>query len=80
MTDSTSEFVELKQGPTVPLAAYLLALRLEDAGLVLRAQGGFLRVSTTAGEKPSLSPEDADQIRQWKPHLMMLADYRAPDL
>ena len=70
--------VSLLGGLTVPAEAYNLALELEKRGLALRVEGDRLRVSGPDG-KPDLSEADTTAIRRWKPHLIALAEYRAPE-
>ena len=76
---SNEGFVELKDGPTVPVAAYLLAIRLEQEGFRMSQITGFdgprLKVTAADGGKADLSPELREAITTWKHHLLMLLNY-----
>jgi hypothetical protein len=62
---SVSDFVTLRNGYVVPLAALQLALNLEDRGCVLRLDGDQL----FAGPRDRLTDDDRVAIRRWREHL-----------
>jgi hypothetical protein len=64
-------FTTLKQGPTVPDAAFVLSIDLEARGFRLYRDGSVLRV--TQGEK--LTAEDRAAILKYKLHLLSIVDY-----
>ncbi len=72
LTSSRSEFVALKGGLAVPLAALQLLWRLEDRGLEVRLseRGGLL-----VGPRAELTPDDRAAIREHKPVLVTLVAY-----
>jgi hypothetical protein len=67
----TSDFVTLKSGLTLPVAALQLAWALEDRGLHFSADGDILSV----GPGDRLTDADRAQIRRWKTHLLALVGY-----
>jgi hypothetical protein len=71
-----SELVFLRGGLVVPSAPYLLALELEERGFTLSQEGDVLVV--TPPER--LTRIDCQEIRRWKPHLLALINYRAPEM
>lgn len=76
---SDDRFIELRNGPSVPVEAFRLAQDLiTTRGLVLRQEGDLLRVSNPDGSRPDLSPEDVEAIRKWKAHLLALIAYAPP--
>jgi hypothetical protein len=70
---SVSDFVTLRGGLTLPLAAVRLAFDLEDRGLHLRIDGDVLSV----GPGDRLTDADRALIRRWKPHLLTIVAYDA---
>ena len=64
------EFLTLREGPTLPIAAIELAIDLELRGCCLHRSAGKLIVTGA-----QLSDEDRNQIRQFKLHLIELAAY-----
>ena len=75
---STSDFVTLNGGLTVPAEPVWLALNLEAQGfLLVGLEDGTLRVRRVDGQDPAtvLSGEDRAAITRWKPHLIALSDY-----
>jgi hypothetical protein len=74
---TTTAFVVLKGGLTLPLEALKLAWALEDRGATFAVDGKDLVV-----DGPSGLLTDADQvaIRRWKLHLMAMAIYRPPEV
>jgi hypothetical protein len=72
------EFVELRGGLTLPVDILEFALKLENRGLDLQADGEVLRVTSDAG-KPDLSDEEMAFIRLRKPFLLAVASYLPPD-
>ena len=70
---SACEFVVLRGGLTLPVAAIRLALDLEARGLHLGVDGDMLLI----GPRELLSDADRVLIRQWKPHLLALISYSA---
>lgn len=71
------EFVELRGGLTLPTDVLEFALRLEDRGVHIQANGDVLKVTADEG-KPVLSEEEVAFIRSRKPHLLAVAGYQAP--
>jgi len=65
---TSSEYVTLASGLTVPLAAITLAIDLETRGFVLTVQGDDLFVRPGA----KLTPTDRALIAKWKLHLLAL--------
>jgi hypothetical protein len=72
------EFVELRGGLTLPVDILQFALKLENRGLHLQADGEILRVTSDAG-KPDLSEDEMAFIRLRKAHLLAVASYLPPD-
>ena len=72
------EFVELKGGLMLPVEILDFALKLENRGLHLQADGEVLRVTSDTG-KPDLSVEEMAFIRLRKAHLLAVASYLPPD-
>ncbi len=68
-------FVQLQNGPVLPLEPVLLALALESRGFTLQADGTDLIV--VPGSR--LTPDDCDAIRRWKSHLLAIVSYVPPD-
>lgn len=79
--DSTSDSVLVLDGLTLPTKAVQLALRLENRGLKLYRQGDFLKVNDPSAEdgKPVLTTGEIDEIRKFKPFLLLLVDYCRED-
>ena len=73
-----TDFVTLKNGPTLPVDALSLAIDLDLRGLRLVCEGDTLRVIGPNG-KPELSPDDRSAIVKWKPHLLALVVYCSTD-
>jgi hypothetical protein len=84
MARHSEGFVELREGSTIPVAAYRLALRLEAEGLRLTAatgaDGPLLHVGLIGGGKATLDPDTVAEIRQWKHHLLQIVAYVAPSV
>jgi len=75
-----SELIALRGGLTVPREAFdLFHALVTHRGLVLTQDDDKLRVARADGSRPDLTPEDAALIRRWKPHLLALLAYRAPE-
>jgi hypothetical protein len=72
------EFVELRGGLTLPVDILEFALKLENRGLHLQADGEILRITSDAG-KPDLSEDEMAFIRPRKAHLLAVASYLPPD-
>ena len=66
-----SDFVTLRGGLTLPLAAVRLAFDLEERGLHLSVDGTVLNV----GPGDRLTDADRVLIRRWKSHLVAIASY-----
>lgn len=76
MTELLSEkFVSLRNGPDVPLDVFRLALDLELRGARFTVADGKLRID---GLK--VSAEEAAALKRWKPHVIALVEYRAPEV
>jgi hypothetical protein len=72
---SSSDFVTLRGGLTLPLAALQLAWDLEDRGLHLTLDGDGDVLSVGPGDR--LTDADRALIRRWKPHLLAIVAYDA---
>jgi hypothetical protein len=68
-----SDFVTLRSGLTLPLAALQFAWHLEERGLHM----GVLDDLLTVGPRDLLTPADRDLIRRWKLHLLAIVSYSA---
>jgi hypothetical protein len=68
---SASDFVQLRGGLVIPLAALRLAWSLEDRGCTFRVQADGL----IAGPRERLTDADRQAIRRWRTHLMAIAEY-----
>jgi hypothetical protein len=68
---ASSDYVCLRNGPTVPLAPLQLLWRLEDRGLRFRLDGDDLVISP----KEHLTDDDREQLRRWKAHVRVIVDY-----
>jgi hypothetical protein len=73
---SSSDFVVLKGGLTVPAAVLQLAWALWDRGLHMSVDGDML----TIGPREKVTDADRALIRRWKPHLLALISYDADKL
>ena len=75
-SDCHDRYVLLGNGFALPLEPLQLAWELHDRGLHLSREG-----SDTLVVQPhqSLTLEDRERIRRWKPHLLALLDYQAPE-
>lgn len=63
---NASDFVPLRGGLTLPIAALRLVWDLEDRGFSMRQDGDALRISP--GDR--LTDGDRLLIRRWKAHLL----------
>jgi len=70
---SSSDFVVLRGGLALPMAAWRLAWELEARGLHMAVDGDML----TIGPRELLTDEDRTAIRRWKPHLLAIVAYDA---
>jgi hypothetical protein len=59
---------------TVPVEVLRLLWSLEERGLRLSQNGDLLTVEP----RSRLTPDDCEQIRRWKPHLLALISYTPP--
>lgn len=75
MAASEGGYVLLAGGLCVPLEPFLLALELEARGFTVRRDGDALIVQP----HDQLTADDCRRIRRWKPHLIALLEYRAPE-
>jgi hypothetical protein len=73
---ASDSLVPLARGLVVPAEALALALDLEARGFQLQPDGSTLVV--TPPER--LTPQDCQQIRRLKRHLIALIDYRPPEV
>jgi hypothetical protein len=71
-SDDRDRFVQLKDGPVLPVAPCLLALELEERGFTMRREGG--NVLSVQPYDP-LTSYDYARIRRWKIHLLAILDY-----
>lgn len=69
-----ARFVALKGGLVLPLAAVQFALDLEQRGLQLRVEADDVLF---VGPRDRLTADDCVRIRQWKLHLLAIANYDA---
>jgi hypothetical protein len=74
-SDYHDRFVQLKDGPVLPVEPYLLALELETRGFTLAREEGEV-LSVQPYER--LTRQDYAAIRRWKWHLLALIDYIPP--
>jgi hypothetical protein len=77
MTLSASDFVLLKGGLTLPLAALRLTWDLENRGLELTTEGGDILI---AGPRERLTDDDRAALRRWKRHILVLLAYNPPEV
>jgi hypothetical protein len=70
-------FVYLRGGLTVPKAALLLAIDLEDRGIALKTDAEHQFV---VPDDPRLTSADQAAIARWRLHLAAIVDYRAPEM
>jgi hypothetical protein len=70
---SASDYVVLRGGLTLPLAALRVAWNLEARGLRLGVDGDML----TVGPRTLVTDADREALRRWKPHLLALVAYDA---
>jgi hypothetical protein len=70
---SGCDYVVLRGGLALPVAAVRLALDLEERGLHMGIDGDML----TVGPKELLTDHDRALIRRWKPHLLAIVAYDA---
>lgn len=70
-----SDFVTLRGGLTLPLAAVRLAFDLEERGLHLRVDDEGTVLSVGPGDR--LTDDDRLLIRRWKAHLVAIVAYNA---
>ncbi len=79
-----AQVIDLKNGPTLPIAVFELALALETRGFTFQAVGDQLRVipprDTNGTERDTLSEIDREAIKKWKLHLLAVVDYDAPPI
>ena len=73
---SRDDYVDLKNGPTVPLAVVVLAVDLEARGFRFILKAGSVTVTPAA----KLTDDDKAQITRWRQHLAGVVAYRAPDV
>jgi len=73
------DYVELLGGLTVPVDAFNVVHEFDRRGLILKQQGELLRISNADGSKPDLSAGDVERIKRWKPHMLALMNYVAPE-
>jgi hypothetical protein len=71
---AASEFITLKDGPTVPAAPLVLLLDLEARGFTLCQDGDALLIHPYE----RLTVSDCASIKRWRWHLLMLLDYQPP--
>jgi hypothetical protein len=76
MCESTDPLILLRGGLVVPVAPYLLLLRLERDGCTVRldADGGLL-----AAPRDRLTATDLAELRKWRPHIALLLQYTPDD-
>jgi hypothetical protein len=72
---SERRFVYLQRGLVVPLPAVEALLNLERAGHRLRVDGSDIVIEL----RGNLDAHDAEQLRRWKPHVLLLLSYVASD-
>ena len=71
-SDQRGRYVQLRNGPVLPVESILLALHLEKRGFTLTREG-----DDTLSVQPyqRLTTEDCIGIRRWKWHLLSIVDY-----
>ena len=68
---TAADFVRLRNGVTLPVAAVALALDLERRGIHLRSEDGQ---ALLVGPPDRLTDDDRAGVRRWKLHLLALLD------
>lgn len=71
----SDRFVHLQRGLVVPIEAVAAALAIERAGHRLRLDGDDLLIEPNG----TLDAHNVQQLRQWKPHVLLLLRYTASD-
>jgi len=75
-SDHHDRYVQLKNGPVLPVEPCVLALELEARGFTMtRMDGDVLNVQPYR----RLTAEDCAAIRRWKAHLLSIVDYQPPE-
>ena len=70
------EFVPLKGGLTIPVAALRLALALEARGIPLATDADHQFVVPSDDR---VTADDLEEIQRWRAHLGAIVEYRAPE-
>jgi TubC N-terminal docking domain len=70
-------FVTLRNGPTVPAEALLLALDLEQRSIPLATDADHQFISP---KDSRLTADDDAAIQRWRHHLGAIVEYRAPEV
>ena len=73
MSIASDRFVLLRGGLALPVEPYLLLLDLEARGLKVTRDGDDVLVRPGG----HLTPDDCQQFRRWKLHVLALLDYVA---
>jgi hypothetical protein len=76
-SDHHGRYVQLKNGPVLPVEPILLALELEGRGFQMHRQGGDV---LSVQPHKQLTADDCARIRQWKLHLLAIVDYSPPEV
>ncbi|MDP3719344.1 MAG: hypothetical protein Q8T13_16405 [Acidobacteriota bacterium] len=71
----SDRFVHLQRGFVVPVEAVEAALAIENAGHRLTLDGADLLIVPSG----PVDPHDLEQLRRWKPHVLMILKYTADD-
>jgi hypothetical protein len=69
-SDFDDRVVSLREGVIVPTPAYMLLMKIEERGCVVRREGNGLLVQRGA----QLTPEDWWSIRRWASQLLKMLD------
>jgi hypothetical protein len=76
MSCGSDRFIELRNGPVVPVEPLLLVLDLEARGFALTSADDQIIVSPGS----QLTADDCRQLKRWKSHVLALLAYTAPTL
>ena len=72
--DAFDRYVQLKNGPVLPVEPILLMFELQDRGFSLTHESDDV-LSVQPWER--LTRQDVAAIKRWKWHLLAIADYSA---
>lgn len=78
--NSSSDLFTLPGGPTVPVEAVLLGLRIENQGWALVRQGEKLVLQPREPNPNKPNEIDLEAVKRWRHHLLLVVDYVAPTI